>query len=193
MTLNGPNEEDVRKIHAEINQIVNQRLLITTIAITIFGVVIQLIIPKKAPTVGSEINPSIFIASILLIFVLLLLFIYSYWLKGVLRIYTTYLLVTGKSDWEHDWERYRKGWYWAYTKTQTVFFWFLGLISCILPFIIAYVYSLNYTLKILLWAFMDITVFGVYSIILLVMGFCKLLDEEPKAKDKWENLNRDQL
>jgi hypothetical protein len=40
MALKGPDPDDVRKLHAEINQIVNQRFLITTLSITVFGVLI---------------------------------------------------------------------------------------------------------------------------------------------------------
>jgi len=37
MSLLGPNEHDKEKLHSEVNQIVNQRLLITTLAVTVLG------------------------------------------------------------------------------------------------------------------------------------------------------------
>jgi len=34
MSLNGPTTEDKQKIHSEVNQLVNQRLMLMTLAIT---------------------------------------------------------------------------------------------------------------------------------------------------------------
>jgi hypothetical protein len=39
MSLTGPTTEDIRKIHAEVNQLVNQRFLLTTLGITVYGLV----------------------------------------------------------------------------------------------------------------------------------------------------------
>jgi len=67
MSLKEPNNEDMRKVHGEINQIVNQRFLITTLAITMFGVIGAWMIPESTQKVGYEIPAFTFAASILLI------------------------------------------------------------------------------------------------------------------------------
>jgi hypothetical protein len=54
MPLKGPNGEDERKLHAEINQIVNQRFILTTLALTIFGILIVLMVPKDTPISGAN-------------------------------------------------------------------------------------------------------------------------------------------
>jgi hypothetical protein len=48
MPLQGPSQEDERKLHNEINQIVNQRFILTTLALTLFGVLIAWMVPKDA-------------------------------------------------------------------------------------------------------------------------------------------------
>jgi hypothetical protein len=37
MALLKPDEEDLRKLHAEVNQIGNQRFIVTTLALTFFA------------------------------------------------------------------------------------------------------------------------------------------------------------
>ena len=66
MPLKKPNSEDVIKINSEINQIVNQRFVITTTAITVFGVMIAWMFPKSAPNPGDSIGSGTFLLSGLL-------------------------------------------------------------------------------------------------------------------------------
>jgi hypothetical protein len=186
MSLKGPNNEDVRKIHAESNQIVNQRFLITTFAITVFGVIGAWLIPKNTPAAGSDLGAFTFAGSILLISLLFILFLFNHFLRGMLRIYTTYLLATNKSDWEHDWERYRKEKYLGYTKAQTIVFLALGILSTVYPVILAEVYSLNITSQSGFWA--NIIVGVVYFILVIAMGFEGLWDPESKARERWQKL-----
>ncbi|MCU0916382.1 MAG: hypothetical protein MUC88_17735, partial [Planctomycetes bacterium] len=49
MALLQPNTEDTRKLHAEVNQIVNERLLLTILAVTVFGTMIAWLIPRNPP------------------------------------------------------------------------------------------------------------------------------------------------
>lgn len=185
-----PNKEDVRKIHAEINQIVNQRFLITTFAITIFGIIASWMIPKNTPDVGSNIGAFTFAASILLIIMLFILFLLSHFLKGMLRILTTYLLVSGESNWERDWKEYRKKGHWAYTIPQTGVFLGLGFLSTIFPFVLAYVYSLKLEPVSGFW--LDILFGVVYFLLVWVIGKCKLMNNETEVKESWEELNKAQ-
>ena len=117
MTLKGPEGEDVRKLHAEINQIVNQRFNLTTLAITIFAGLGALMVNLGGSKGNLERSP--FIAEILLSIMLFVIAMWSRILTKTLRTFTTYLSITGKSNWEHDWDLFRKnGSYAAYTKPQ---------------------------------------------------------------------------
>jgi hypothetical protein len=89
MPLLPPSPEDQRKIHAEITQIVNQRLQLTTFAITLFGVIGAWLIPKSSPPKGSDLGDFTFAATDLLITLLFAIYVYSHVLKGMLRVFTT--------------------------------------------------------------------------------------------------------
>lgn len=186
MPLKSPSPEDLRKIHAEITQIVNQRFLITTFAITVFGIIGAWLIPKNTPAVGSDLGLFTFAGSILLTLLLFALYLFSHFLRGMLRIFTSYLLVTETSAWEYDWKRYRGVKYLGYTKAQTIVFLVLGVLSTIFPIVIAGVYSLSLRPRTGLYA--DIAVGVVYFLLVLAMGILGLWDPEPKAKERWEKL-----
>ena len=66
MTLLGPTSEDLRKIHAEVNQVANHRFLITTLGITLFGVVMAWMIPDNPPSTGGTVGGLVYTVSILL-------------------------------------------------------------------------------------------------------------------------------
>lgn len=119
--LKKPNPDDVRKLHAEVNQIVNQRFLLTTLAITIFGVLCAMMVQIERPTGGGD--PFSFAATILLSVLLAVICWWSHLLKNTMRIFTTYLAETGLSGWESDWAQFRRaGPYFAYTKPQALIF-----------------------------------------------------------------------
>jgi len=102
-----PNDHDLTKLHAEINQLVNQRFLLTTLAVTVFGASAGWILQKNR---SGEIDVGWFTygASLLLLFVLAGLFLLHQRLLSQMRIFTTYLLVTKASPWEEHWEKYRQ-------------------------------------------------------------------------------------
>jgi len=192
MSLKGPNNGDVQKIHAEINQIVNQRFLVITIAVAIFGVVGTWLIPKNTPSTPND--ESVLLAltvlgSILLTSLLFMLFIVSHCLTRMLRIYTTYLIVTNKSDWEQDWKRYREKKYFGYTKTLTIFFLFLIGLSTFIPVIFSIFGAVEFKLSLV--SLVGIKLGVVYLFFVAAMGLGGRLDNEKKAKKKWEDLCRE--
>jgi hypothetical protein len=87
MILNGPTPEDKQKIHSEVNQIVNQRLLLTTLAVTIFGVMVAWIIPRPPPEQTTLFGGFIYITAVLLVVVLFALFLLSHHLNILLPIW----------------------------------------------------------------------------------------------------------
>ena len=137
--------EDQRKLHAEVTQIANQRILVTLFAITTFGVVQGWILPQISHTLGTDVGGFVFGISIVLCLIIFGLFLLNHSLGQVRRIFTSYLVVTGASKWEQDWKRYRhKFGTTAYTKPFT-FYVFVGfeLITTFLPFIWPEVYGLK--------------------------------------------------
>lgn len=77
MTLRGPGPDDVRRLHAEINQILNQQHLITAAAITTFGVVLAWLMPRGGAEFGTGSPLYVLLGSFLLLLLLLLLFLWA--------------------------------------------------------------------------------------------------------------------
>ena len=179
-------DDDVKKIHNEINQIVNQRYLITTVAITIYCVVANMLKPKDFPSSTSELGGLIYFGTILLLSLLLLLFLYSHFLKVMLRTLTNYLLVSEKSNWEIEWKTYRTKGYFGYTKAQTIIFLILGIFSFSYPFGIKIAYNLNYEP---LCGLTSIIIFFIFYFILIIgIGFCHWFDFEKRSQEKWKEI-----
>lgn len=190
------NEQDIRKIHNEIGQIVHRKMANTTFAITLLGA-FGVFGPARVITIGSDLA-FLFALSILLTFLLFLLYQYNHWLDGMLRIFTTYLRVTGHSAWEDDWAKYRKQkdehghWgYFGYTKAQTLVFLVLILVSIFWPIIIfwfsypkieptwflVFMLALNFMLGVF------------YLLRIWQMGFGKEAEHfENKAMEIWKSL-----
>ena len=103
-----PSDKDVNKLHAEINQLINQRFTLNTVALTITGAMSAYIIPKEEHINSIvAVERSIMGDIVLLLFLCLLVYL-SRILYTMLRTFTTYLRVTEKSNWEQDWYEYQK-------------------------------------------------------------------------------------
>lgn len=188
MSPSGSKNSDIQKIHAEINQIVNQRFLIVTVAITAFGVITTWLIPRNTPPSGANISALTAFGSIVLTSLLFMLFMFSYFLTRMLRIFTTYLLVTKESGWEDDWKKYREMGYFGYTKAQTLVFLFLIGLSTFLPLILEVLYSTKPKCSTVL--LLDFLIGALYLVFVVAIGFLHCWDPEVKAKTRWEKLKR---
>jgi len=98
--------EDQRKLHAEINQLLNQRFLLTTTAITVFGVFSAFMIPKGLNQ-GSTVVGHVMLGgtSYLLLFILLL-FLWNQILANLQSTLGWYLILKNESEWEKDFRKY---------------------------------------------------------------------------------------
>lgn len=97
--------EDKTKLHNEINQTLNQRFVLATTGITVFGLFSAFLVPKGdiAPS-GAELNLLYVGATFMLVFLGLLV----YWastLQNVMNMLGQYLLKCNASDWEKDVEQ----------------------------------------------------------------------------------------
>lgn len=180
--------EDVRKIHAEINQIVNQRFLLTTLAVTLFGTVAALTTPRggiPSEHVGFTFTFS-YVTSMLLFVMFALLFVSSLNLRNYLRVLSTYLDEAGLSQWERDWAKFRSGGYSAYTTTQTFFFLTLGMVATAYPFLIEILYQGCITWR---WVnILTLILFFAHEILVAFLGFRKCTNAESRLRKRWRSI-----
>lgn len=101
------NQEDARKIHAEINQLQNQRFLATTGAITAIGVFAGWTSPRpeyyECHKYGATLILNCFVVQVVLA-------LFYYWNSVLTRLQanlSNYLILSGSSRWETLWERFQ--------------------------------------------------------------------------------------
>lgn len=101
-----PNAEDVRKLHGEVNQYINQRFLVAMTAITVSGVALGWMI-QQAISMPSQPRASelIYSLALVLLAVLTVLFLVSLSIKKRIIVIASYLRVTGVSTWEQEYKR----------------------------------------------------------------------------------------
>lgn len=187
MGLNGPTTEDVRKIHAEVNQLVQQRFSLTTLAITVYGLVTAWLIPRQHPDAGATLDGFTILGSILLLMLLFLLYLTGHLLVGMIRVLTIYLAETGASGWEKDFASFRAGSdYWGYTKPHTIVFMILGLLATGFTPTLTVLYRLRWEPVVgyvaLLCAFI------LYELLLWSMGFKRIFTRDQWVRARWHSL-----
>lgn len=184
MSLLGPNQEDQRKIHAQINQILNQRFLLTTLAITLFGVIASWLIPKAQPSSHQPIGGAAYALAMVHSAITFALFLLQVLLRNTLHLYTTYLVVTKASYWEQDWTTLRKNRpYTAYSKPIAIVFALLNVLIVIFPFTLVVVYGLDWSPLLGMWLL--ITVGAVFQVLIIGLGFRGWFDNEQRIHDQW--------
>lgn len=187
MALEKPNTTDLSKIHAEVNLLIQQRFLLMSLAITLFGVVSTWSISKDPLAPGSPLGSFPFIASLLILILLFVLYLVNHFLLERIRTLTTYLVVTETSSWEKDFERFRAWKYFGYTKSQSLVFIVLGTISTLFPFLLAFIQDLKIEMVTSGWILLCCGI--LYVIFVFGMGFLKWFDNEEDIKRKWKTLD----
>lgn len=161
----------------------NQRFLLTTLAVTIFGAFAALGVPKQGATSAPDLGLA-YTAAMLLFAVFGLLFFASHSLRGYLRVLTTYLAASKSSKWEEHWKTYRKNGHFAYTKTQALFFAVLGGLVAAYPFMIEWQLHHNFTCR---WEYVAVAgLFAIYETVILVAGFSSSTSAESKYRARWD-------
>jgi hypothetical protein len=151
--------EDLRKIHAELNQILNQRFLLVTTAVTVFGAFSALMVPRindqswgslskaslakvsdvatlaKEAAMRTQFENFVFIATVVLVAVFALLFYINWTLLKNQNILAAYLRVFGLSPWERDINQFYKTGV-AGTRLYYVAYVFLGILVLLWPYVI---------------------------------------------------------
>lgn len=188
----GPNKEDTEKLHAEVNQIANQRVVLTTFAIAVFGATIGLLIPRSGTfSHSSENSVGIFsyMASALLTLVLFALFLLIHFLTRMMRIITTYLDVSGASNWERDWVTYRSRFRpLGYMKSISVIFLLLGVMSSGFPILLWTAYPLK--LEPHAGIIICVLIGTLYILFILGMGMIGWFTDEDDIRRRWKELKQ---
>jgi Na+/melibiose symporter-like transporter len=139
-------ENDLGKLHSEINQIVQQRFYLTTIAVIIFGTVCGWMTSELGKDKPIDWR-FVFLAEFLLIAILSGLYVYFMLLLGMMRVLTVYVKEKYQSPWEKDWQKYRKEknsrQYLGYSKAGTLVFQILGGLSLCFFTVLLYLANQN--------------------------------------------------
>ncbi len=187
--LFGPNPEDVRKLHNEINQIVNQRFTLTTLTVTVFGLMIAWLTPKGQPPLNNGKEVITYMGAVLIIIVIFVLFLLTWYLGNMLRVFTTYLNVSDASGWEKDWSLYRRKYsYDGYTKFQSWMFLVFGFIAMVYPFFIGI--TIGPRLKITWYSIVCVLVGFVYMETIRCMGINGMYSKEKAFENNWKSLRK---
>jgi len=135
--------EDAKKLHAEINQIENQRFNLTTAALTIFGVVTAWLIPRDPTLLRGEVGRFACLGSIFLQTLLLVIFVVNHKFRLVTRTIACYLVLKHASQWEMDWNRFRGKGDYGYSEWQVTLFIVLTALSAFWPLALGLLYDLK--------------------------------------------------
>jgi hypothetical protein len=107
----------------------------------------------------------------------------------MLRVFTTYLKVTGASNWEHDWGAFRQSPYLGYTKPQTLVFLFLNGLTTIFPLLLAQTYDLRFEPR--MGVIASVTTGVLVELLMIGMGLFTWWDRERKAEQQWKAIKSD--
>jgi uncharacterized protein (DUF1330 family) len=163
---------------------VNQRFLVATAAVALFGAAAGWIIPKSAPAAGGPVEPITWWLCALLLGVLFTLFLLSHVFRVILRTLTVYLRLMNASQWEEHWKLYRAERRFTYTRGQTVLFLVLGVASAGLPLLLAEAYSLT-----LVWntpARVVVAMLAFYTLAVVLMGFFDVFYSAKRIEYRWK-------
>jgi hypothetical protein len=186
MPLRPPSPEDQRKLHAEVNQINNQRFLLTTLALTISGVALNWILPKQTPP--AAIGAFEFSVATLLSLTVVALFLFSQFLRGNLRIYTTYLAETSTSAWEADFADFRRSGHLWFGFSELPLFMCIIALSTLAPFLLSYIFWVPIQAHCVVKAVdLAVGVAGITTVYL--MGFKGYGRPDEKIAKLWKKLN----
>ena len=104
--------QDAAKLHSEINQYINQKLVVINIAVTVFGVIMGWFMAgvssAKRGGAGIAVHPVSLLLPTMLLAVLAIMLWYIEAINKQMHILSTYLTVTRSSKWETHYERFIK-------------------------------------------------------------------------------------
>lgn len=179
--------EDRRKLHLAINQIDNQRFLLTTGGITLVITALGLWLNRIPPTGPSMRFSCLF--SMALLILLSVVYFYSWLLRNLLREFATYLRLKNASEWEHDRLKYRKllreksEWH---DNGVSLVFLVLGASAISFPWLVESFYQA--AAPPWAWALAQWVVSALYVASIIGTGFLGWFDREEHAERRWRQV-----
>jgi hypothetical protein len=140
-TLSDIAKLDVSKLHSEITQITSQRFQLTVAAIVLFSTASGWIASRISMRTSEALNLAS-AACIFVVFALTILYVYYFMLLRMMRIFTTYIKLKYMSQWEADWQDYRRNsaskTYTGYSIAGLLVFLGLGVLSWVYPHLLVF-------------------------------------------------------
>lgn len=110
--MSSSSSQDTAKLHSEINQYINQKLVIINIAVTVFGVIMGWFVAGISPAKAGGARIVVYPVSLLLPTMLLAILVIMLWyieaINKQMHILSTYLTVTRSSIWETHYQSFIK-------------------------------------------------------------------------------------
>ncbi|HEX5720523.1 MAG TPA: hypothetical protein VF179_30490 [Thermoanaerobaculia bacterium] len=178
--------EDKRKLHAEINQIEHQRFTLTTIAVTLFGVVTAWLIPRDPSSLGGRVGSFECAGSVFLQILLLVVFLVNHKFRTVVRAIACYLKIREASVWERHWGKFRGEGDYGYSGWQTGLFIVLVAFTALWPVALGELYSLKFEPRIGIWVALGIG--AVCAFTMAILGLSGWGKRERKIEDRWTKI-----
>ena len=184
--LSKPTIEDQRKIHAEVNQLINSVSLLNIAAIAITGTVLSSVFSKSGSldplravaTAGSQSQifaPSTYapLASLALLAILGTILAVGFGYFKTIRFLTSYLIYTKSSVWESHFFSYYKNYgkpRFLYSETRAWLFLILGIIAYSAPWFVFGALDLKSWMSLPFWWPLTCA-FVIYIISVFFIGF----------------------
>lgn len=186
MPLAKPNAEDRLKLGAEINQIINQRFLISMTALTLFGLIVGWLVAQR-----HQVDAFDYIAMTMLLIFLFILYFYSHQLKWQMHLLAAYLIQTSASGWETDWLAYRDGRLTRFNSAifQDVLFMVLGIMAGLFPFVMMILVGVAAGTAFGIALALEIFVLSAYIVLLYGMITKNWFAFQPDAATRWRTLD----
>ena len=194
MALKTLDSADKSKLHAEVNQYLNQRFTVAMTAIALFGVGIGLMVNGLSSPLAANPNPTVRVLTLLiavtLLIVLGVLFVFSQVLLGCIHVITAYLCVSDASGWEQDYKKFfarkHKPKFSNQADSQALLFGVLGAITGIAPLICSRFFASDGDLSVL-WIVLAVITFTYLLVVCLTwLGSC--LDFGRNAEEIWQGI-----
>lgn len=178
--------EDLRGLYAEINQLLNQRFLITTAAITVCGAFSSLTIPKDISQEVPGTATSLAAGTCFLQSFLVLLFLWNRFLGNYQSKLVLYLEAVHRSKYSADWKKYHEGRGGITTGSiQTWVFLALGAMTTLWPFVISAVAGYPFEWGWMAWA---LFVAAAYGVVVYGFGIKQWLRRDEEMRNRWSEV-----
>lgn len=152
--------EDVRTVHSEIKQIIGQRYLILTAAITLLGLFLTCLVQYSShDKINNDLIQGPFIFSILFCFIFLLLNFYLSILSKQLFTLSAFLVALDASVYEKYWGLFPREKLSGYSFAQKICFLIFGFLINIIAFFLVFLQEKEFSLKNILTPLITLTIY----------------------------------